>query len=68
MTRKALQSGTDVSAAWYVMVTSAGGKNAFATMGPYPSEAEARGAAEVARVVHYRIAGGEVRMPALHVT
>lgn len=50
--------------AWYVMVTSASGERAFATMGPYPTEARAKDAADVARVVHYRIAnGGRARSP-----
>jgi hypothetical protein len=40
---------------WYVMVTSASGDSVFATMGPYPTEADAEAAAEVGRVAHYRI-------------
>ena len=64
MARNALRVQRDVAAAWYVMVTSASGKTAFATMGPYTTHAEARNAAEAARVVHYRIAdGGGVRSP-----
>jgi hypothetical protein len=40
---------------WYVMVTSAAGNGVFATMGPYPTEADAEAAARVGRVVHYRL-------------
>ena len=52
---------------WYVMVTSATGNNVFATMGPYPTAAVAEDAAVVARVLHYRIAGGELQPPSIHV-
>jgi hypothetical protein len=44
-----------VAATWYVLVTSPSGHSVFATMGPYPTEVDARDAADVARVVHYRI-------------
>lgn len=44
-----------VSAKWYVLVTSAGGKREFATMGPYPTKASAVHAADAARVPHYRV-------------
>ena len=44
-----------VCARWYVMVTSARGNSVFAMMGPYPNEANARDAADGARVVHYRV-------------
>jgi len=37
------------------MVISDGGDSVFATMGPYPTEADAEVAAEVGRVAHYRI-------------
>ena len=40
---------------WYVMVTSPSGDSVFATMGPYPTEADAEAAAEVGRVEHYRV-------------
>jgi hypothetical protein len=48
-------AGSAISATWYVLVTRPDGESVFATMGPYPTEAEARGAAEAARVVHYRV-------------
>jgi hypothetical protein len=44
-----------ISAEWYVLVTSASGNSVFATMGPYQTEADAVNAADVARVVHYRV-------------
>jgi len=45
-----------VSAKWYVMVASANKKSVFATMGPYPTEADAVQAADNARVPHYHVA------------
>lgn len=56
MVRKALGVEPDVAVAWYVLVTSASRKSAFATMGPYATEEDAKHAADDARVVHYRIA------------
>jgi hypothetical protein len=44
-----------ISAEWYVLVTSAGAAHEFATMGPYPTKADAVNAADVARVPHYRV-------------
>ena len=44
-----------ISAEWYVLVTSASGETVFATMGPYQTEADAVNAADVGRVVHYRV-------------
>jgi hypothetical protein len=44
------------SAEWYVLVSSASGKNVFATMGPYLTKAHAVKAADVARVPRYRVA------------
>jgi hypothetical protein len=56
--RNAQDAEPDVGAPWYVLVTSEGGKPAFATMGPYSTEAGARDAADAARVLYYRIANG----------
>jgi len=58
MARNAPEAEPDVAAPWYVLVTSEGGKPAFATMGPYSTEAGARDAAAAARVLYYRIADG----------
>jgi hypothetical protein len=60
----ATETQAGVRARWYVMATSASGDSVFATMGPYPTKADAEAAAEVGRVVHYRIgvaAAGRVR-------
>jgi hypothetical protein len=51
----AAETQAGVRLRWYVMVTSASGDSVFATMGPYPTEADAEAAAEVGRVAHYRI-------------
>jgi hypothetical protein len=51
----AMETMTGVRPKWYVLVTSAGGKSVFATMGPYRNEAGAKTAADAARVVHYRV-------------
>ena len=51
----ATKRGAGVRARWYVLVTSATNDSIFATMGPYPSEAGAKDAADGARVVHYRV-------------
>jgi protocatechuate 3,4-dioxygenase beta subunit len=62
----ATQTQAGIRARWYVMVTSASGDSVFATMGPYPSEADAEAAAKVGRVAHYRIgiaAAGPSRRP-----
>ena len=45
-----------VSAKWYVLVASANKDSVFATMGPYPTEADAVQAANRARVPHYHVA------------
>ena len=45
-----------VSAKWYVMVTSVSKENVFATMGPYPTEADAVRAADNARLPQYHVA------------
>jgi len=58
MARNAPEAEPDVAAPWYVLVTSESGKPAFATMGPYSTEAGARDAADAARVLYYRIADG----------
>ncbi|MEP7022163.1 MAG: hypothetical protein ABI808_16085, partial [Pseudonocardiales bacterium] len=49
------EADVSICATWYVLVTSASGNSVFATMGPYPTEAGARDAADVARVAHYRL-------------
>jgi hypothetical protein len=41
-----------ISAKWYVLVSSANKRSVFATMGPYPTEADAVQAADTARVPH----------------
>jgi len=51
----ATEARAGVRLRWYVMVTTASGDSVFATMGPYPTEADAAAAAEVARVAHFRI-------------
>jgi hypothetical protein len=58
MARNAQEAEPDIAAPWYVLVTSESGKPAFATMGPYSTEAGARDAADAARVLYYRIADG----------
>ena len=45
-----------ISARWFVLVTSASRKRVFATMGPYPTKADAERAATAARLPHYRVA------------
>jgi hypothetical protein len=45
-----------ISAKWYVLVSSANKESVFATMGPYPTEADAVQAADTARVPHYHVA------------
>jgi len=45
-----------ISAKWYVLVTSASRRSVFATMGPYPTEADAVQAADTATVPHYHVA------------
>ena len=44
-----------VRARWYVMAMCSSGDSVFATMGPYPTEADAKAAAKVGRVARYRI-------------
>ena len=51
----ATETQAGVRLRWYVMVISDGGDSVFATMGPYPTEADAEVAAEAGRVAHYRI-------------
>ena len=51
----ATETQAGVRLRWYVMVMSASGDSVFATMGPYPTEADAEAAAEVGRVAHCRI-------------
>lgn len=71
MLDNATETQAGVRARWYVMVTSASGDSVFATMGPYPTEADAEAAAEVGRVVHYRIgvaAAGRARRPSRSAT
>ena len=58
MARNAQEAEPDVAAPWYVLITSESGKPAFATMGPYSTEAGARDAADAAQVLYYRIAEG----------
>ena len=50
------RDGMSISAKWYVLETSPGKRSVFATMGPYPTEAEAVQAADTARVPHYHVA------------
>ena len=45
-----------ISAKWYVLVASASKETVFATMGPYPIEADAVQAADTARVPQYHVA------------
>ena len=58
MARNAHDAEPDVATPWYVLITSESGKPAFATMGPYSTEAGARDAADAAHVLYYRIAVG----------
>ncbi len=68
MARNAPDAELDVAAPWYLLVTSESGKSPFATMGPYTSHAEARRAADAARVMYYRIASGRSARSTVRVT
>ena len=56
MSKDPTQAESSISASWYVMVTSADKTSVFATMGPYPTEADAVSAADTARVPLYHVA------------
>ena len=45
-----------ISAKWYVLVSSMDKSSVFAAIGPYPTEADAVQAADIARVPHYHVA------------
>jgi len=50
-----------ISAKWYVLVSSANKRSVFATMGPYPTEADALQAANTASVPNYHVARSHAR-------
>jgi hypothetical protein len=53
--RHARRVGMSISAEWYLLVTSPDGQSVFATMGPYPTEADAERVATFAKLGHYQV-------------